>query len=745
MRRKCLLALFSLSLVWGAAIAAASASAVEGSRPHRLSLDGAWYARNGLVDAQGLTQAGQLAHGWLKVDLPANALDVGLADVAVHSFAKVFDWPRTFDNSLIYLCFDGVDYQATVWLNGKEVGRHEGYFEAFEFAVAADRLKAKDNLLVVRVEAKPEIDTLNKRFIKGVLSHHDTRPGGAWSKRGIERTTGGIWDSVYLRVSEKVAILDWQIDYELDVVSSRAKPSVQLKLRQKGSRARAYDIAVQVMAVGTNRGGAALPVFRKSIRLKPGLNTTTVMLPEAEVALWWPHELGSPNLYRATLQVFQGDRLLDQRHRRIGFRKIVCDPDTKIWRVNGKRFFLRGTNYIGTIWLARMTDAMARRDVVLMKQTHINVVRVHAHVTAPEFYRACDEEGVLIWQDFPLQWGYRDSEAFTREALRQAHAMVRQLGNHPSILAWCPHNEPPWDAGWMVHKYPNYKEDQNKTLDRLLGEALTKADPDRYMHPHSATEEHPWFGWYSGTWRDYGKPAGKKMISEFGAQALPREATLRQFIPAWAIFPTGERAWDLWEYHNFQRRESFRIAGIDQGDCLEAFIENSQAYQARLIKKAVESYRLQRFEPVTAIFQFMFVEHWPSINWGILDYLRLPKQGWFALKQAYQPVLPMVVNPSEPLKSEVNPSELEVWVVNDLPQAHPGATVNLSLELSRTERWQKTWSVNVLADEKVKAGALDLPLLEEGPYTLWLEVRSRAGRVLGLNQWDFQAGDGGGS
>lgn len=721
--------------VWGA---------LATGSPARISLDGYWFARNGLADAQRLRNPGQFQNGWKKVVLPANALDAGLADVEIHSFARLFDVPDMPENTLRYLCFDGVDYQAAVWLNGVLLGHHEGYFEPFKFALEKDVLKPEGNILLVRVVARAETRTLQKEQIKGVLSHHDTRPGGAWSKRGIEQTTGGIWGSVYLQVSQKVAIEAWRLDYDLDAAESRVIPSLHASFQHLGHRGREFIVQVDFNLEGSFPDSSQPSAFRKALRFKPGMNATSVTLPEMAVALWWPYELGKANMYRISLSVYQGDQLLDRRERRTGFREITCDPNTKVWRVNGKRLFLRGTNYIGTIWLARMTRSMARRDVALMKQANINAVRVHAHITGPAFYEACDEEGLLVWQDFPLQWGYKDSDAFNREAIRQAHAMVAKLGRHPSILAWCPHNEPPWDAWWMAFKYPDYRKDQNRELDRLIGNALTTADPARYMHPYSATSEHPWFGWYSATWRDYGKPAGQKMITEFGAQALPIETTLRQFIPAWAIFPSSQRAWDLWEFHNFQRKESFEIAGIEQGPSLGKFIENSQRYQAKLIKKAVESYRMQRFGPVTAIFQFMFVEHWPSVNWGILDYLRLPKPGWFALRQAYQPVLPLIVNPSEPVKSELNPGPLEVWVINDLEKAHQGATLNVSLVMGPKSRWQKSWNVDVPADNKVKAGNLALPGLPTGGHRLWLELRGQKGEVLAVNHWDFDLNSGGG-
>ncbi|RTH18229.1 glycoside hydrolase family 2 TIM barrel-domain containing protein, partial [Thermus scotoductus] len=201
--------------------------------------------------------------------------------------------------------------------------------------------------------------------------------------------------------------------------------------------------------------------------------------------------------------------------------------------LNGRRLFLRGTNIIPTQWLAGYSEALAQKDVALLKEANLNAVRVHAHVTHPAFYRACDQEGVLVWQDFPLQWGYAPDEAFAREALRQARAMVEILGAHPSIYLWCAQNEP-------THN--------RRTLGPLLKAALKAADPTRPAKEASDFREHPYPGWYWGHYRDFLALPGAPLPSEFGAQALPRAELLRRVLGEAAWPPR----WEVYAYHNFQ-------------------------------------------------------------------------------------------------------------------------------------------------------------------------------------------------
>lgn len=166
---------------------------------------------------------------------------------------------------------------------------------------------------------------------------------------------------------------------------------------------------------------------------------------------------------------------------------------------------------------------------------------------------------------------------------------------------------------------PDWRKTLNQTLTQRVGDALAE-DTSRIVHRFSAVEEHYWAGWYFGTLRDLLAPAKTGIITEFGAQALPRLSTLKTIIPARLLWPKTTAAddpgWVRWKYHNFQPFQTFKFAGIPRGNNIQEMIENTQAYQARLVALAAESYRRQRYQPVTALFHFMFVETWPSINWG---------------------------------------------------------------------------------------------------------------------------------
>lgn len=645
-----------------------------------------------------------------------------------------------------WLEFDGADYWTDVWVNGHHVGHHEGYFEPFAFDIAA-RLTPGRNRITVRVDAPTETPgthwSLFKRQIKGVLNHHDTRPGGAWSPRGQESGSGGLWQPVRLRITDGAAFGALRTTTRLaaDHATARIEGRASLRLTATAQPVR-LDWTLTALPVG-DEPAADLPA-PQSGRVRIGAaDRAAAAVPFAidvrQPRLWWPAALGTPARYRLELRLRDAaGRVLDRSRRDIGLREVGRDAASGQWSVNGRRLFLKGSNYIGTHWLSELDRERAEADLRLMQAAHINTVRVHAHVASPAFYEAADALGMLLWQDFPLQWGYVDDAAFHAEAERQARAMVGLLGHHPAILNWCLHNEPPWESPWMKYVYDDWQPGQNQALDARLLAAVRAADDSRPAQAISGTAEHPWYGWYSNTAEKYLEPTTQPLITEFGAQALLDEATLRSFLAPDQLWPTDDRGWKVWEFHNFQRKETFQNAKLDRGPDLATFIARSQAYQARVIEVAAESYRRQKYAPVGGSFQFLFVEPWASISWAAVDYRRQPKAGYAALARAYQPVLPSLAWHDEVVAAERRELALPLTVVSDLDR--PLGDLRVRVSLLRDGEWlgEASERLSVAADAVSETRVARLPLpATPGRYRIEATVE-QGDLVLGRNERHFE-------
>ncbi|MCH9673410.1 MAG: beta galactosidase jelly roll domain-containing protein [Gammaproteobacteria bacterium] len=735
--------LLCLALLSGCASINAHRNAPSGSASRsgleQLSLDGTWRFSPGSLQASNAYEVDYDDRNWVGISVPANWYSQGHDMAGVAWYRRTFELPEAMRGKRIRLNFEGVDYATDVWINGKHVGFHEGYFQPFAFDISKSLNQHGANLIAIRVDSPNEDPSgawsLRKRLIKGIFSHHDTRPGGAWSPRGQERNTGGIWAPVTLVASSDAAVEALQV---VPQVQPDGGAFATLKVRVSlplDATAMTGEVSVRVRPENFTADSHAL--VTRSVLLKPGTNDYELVVRPNRPQLWWPAELGEPNLYRADVEIRAGTRTLDTASDVFGLRKVTRNRETGEWHVNGKRFFLRGTNYIATQWLGEMTTASYERDLQLMRAAHINAVRVHAHVAGRQFYEVCDRIGMLVWQDFPLQWGYVDDEAFVQEASRQASDMVREFFNHPSIITWSMHNEPPWDASWMKYKYPDYEPGQNKRLDEALFAVVSREEPSRYVHSHSATSEHPWFGWYSGTWKDHGKPTSQNLITEFGAQALPDVASLKKIFAPEHLWPTTDESWAQWDYHNFQRRETFEIAKVPMGDSLSAFVRNTQQYQAKLIQFAIESYRRQRYQPVGAIFQFMFVEDWPSVNWGALDYWRNPKPGYRAMQRGYQPVLPSIEWSRDKFATG-EPVEFAIWVLNDLHKTFPNAELRVRVLRDESAFEAVSFPVNIPPDSGRLVHRWQSNSLVNGNYELVAEIVNGSEQVLGRNSFAFE-------
>jgi beta-mannosidase len=376
-----------------------------------------------------------------------------------------------------------------------------------------------------------------------------------------------------------------------------------------------------------------------------------------------------------------------------------------------------------------------------MKDANLNGVRVHAHVNRKEFYDACDEAGLFVWQDFALQWSYEATDHFTRNACRQIKEMVHLLYNHPSIIVWCCHNE------------PSFNKDE---LDPVLARAVKEEDDSRFVDTQSDFRYHPYPGWYwdDSTLKD--SPGGidkdRTFYSEFGAQALPEVATLKKMFTPKELWPPD---WKKWALHDFQYMQTFNIAKIDMGKSIQEFVENSQKYQARLLKEYIQSFRLKKYKPMNGYFQFMFVDCWPSITWSVVDYFRKPKEGYEALKTVSQPLLPVW----RTYVTQYNRGDIINWgssflnnlqLINDYPYSFRGLKIEARVVDPKGKvLFREKRSCNIQADCVVQPFVTKerfnhtqgFKVPEKGlfgTYQVQLKVWDRTGKFLAHNEQEFR-------
>ena len=683
--------------------------------PKNFSLNGTWnYHIN--HEPQAINYIYNFSDKEPTLTLPNNWYKEGINHAGIIWFKRQFNKSDLPNDLKHFVHFKGVDYLCDVWINEEHIGSHKGYFQSFEFDIN-DALKDGANTITVKVnsplENYPEHYSLHKTLLRGIFSHHDTRPGGAWSAEGQDRNSGGIWNDITIKSYDQHKIEN------LKVTPTLKENSVELDLAFALTRFQekffSFDstkqVSVQVKPKNFE-GESYEQSFNLNLKseqhLKMNLN---------DAKLWYTHDRGFPHLYELTLTV--GSTKLTQE---VGFKSLVQNKE-KAHFLNGTAIFLKGTNYISSQYMSEMNEAALRKDLELMKAAHINTIRVHAHIEPERFYKLCDEMGFLVWQDYNLQWGYSDSPAFHKEAIKQAFEMVDLLYNHVSIYIWSMHNEPPWNSEWMKWKYPDYDAEQNKELDEKLYQAISNYDHYHLSKKLSSNLEHPWFAWYSGKYKDFVKDSKVPVITEYGAQAIPNFESLKKFVPGKYLKPKGKKAKKHWEYHNFQFNWSAKN-GVKFNGSVKEFIKDSQTYQADLLKFATEMLRIQKYTKTTAIFQFMFNEGWESMNWGIVDYYRQTKPGYEALKKAYAPVITVAKQTAE--------NNLEFYVVNDLLQNINNAELSIDVDNGFNTKTYN-YPVNISNDAVVKLASLTL----QNDLKITLTLKDENKKIIANNAYNF--------
>jgi beta-mannosidase len=466
-------------------------------------------------------------------------------------------------------------------------------------------------------------------------------------------------------------------------------------------------------------------------------------------ALWWPRALGAQPLTDVAVEVVVEGTVSDRRRRRTGLRQVAWAD--WVCAVNGERLFLKGANVLPTRpGLADATPEEVREHVALAVDLGLDALRVHGHIARQELYDAADEAGIVLLQDFPLQWGY--ARAVRRAAVNQARDAVDVLGHHPSIVLWSAHNDPAAVAVALVGDSPRSRlryalaqqlPTWNKTvLDRWVKRSIERADPTRPTVPHSGvlphlpqlegTDSHLYFGWFHGEVRDLESLASRvprlvRFVSEFGAQSVPDTADFVD-TSAWP-----DLDWErLAERHCLQKWVFDERVPPDASATFDEWRHATQTYQAELLRHHVETLRRLKYRPTGGFALFALNDPHPMVSWGIVDHAGMPKLAAAAVRTACQPVLVIADRPPD-LVVPGDDLRLDVHVVNDLRTAVDPAVIDVEASWAGgSRRWR--FGGDVGADSVVRVGTLAMTV-PDTLGTLRFDLRLTAGPVTSHNHY----------
>jgi beta-mannosidase len=487
--------------------------------------------------------------------------------------------------------------------------------------------------------------------------------------------TCGIWRPIYIRC--------W------NYLNIKGVQYVQRKLTDSIA-----DLTAEFTILSIIKGFASIQltvndklVATKMVAVQTGLNSSSVDFQIRNPKRWWPNGLGNPFLYPILYSIYYQGNKVASGIQKLGLRTLELrqDKDTSgscfYFLVNGVPVFMKGANYIPPDnFLPRVTDSTYKALIASVKSANMNMLRVWGGGTYEKdiFYDLCDENGILVWQEFMFACAmYPGDSDFIRNVREEAIENVIRLRNHPCIALWCGNNE--IDEGWKnwgwQKQYEYTPEDSGKIWSNyvsifreILPDVISKYDPQR---PY--IQSSPLFGWghkeslkegdmhYWGVW--WGKEPFSsfcdktgRFISEYGFQGFLPMESIRKFTSV-SDRQLGSTVMKAHQKHpvGYETIDEYLLRDYKKPKDFESYDYVSQVLQAEGIKTAIEAHR--RAKPFCmGTLYWQLNDCWPVVSWSSRDYYGNQKALHYFAKNEYATLLvsPVIKN-----------GKLQVFVISD--------------------------------------------------------------------------------
>jgi beta-mannosidase len=601
--------------------------------------------------------------------LDAHEHDVAWIADADWRFTCRFDLAGTAGHDHVELVFDGLDTLATIRLDDRVVARtanmHRHHrVDVTDLVGPADARRSAARLTVDLASATRHAEALRTTEGEwpsasfGRAYHYVRKMACSWGwDWGPALTTAGIWRPAHLHAWSTARLGDVLVHTDVD---QRDQGHLTVDAEVVASRALGVSGPVSVEVTLTDTAGAVLGVGCTEADLHAGRAThATVTLDPGTVRRWWPRSLGEPHRYAATVRLLADDGTeLDRWQGSVGFRTIELDTSADelggrfAFVVNGHEVFARGVNWIpDDVFPSRSTPDRVRERLRQACEANVDLVRVWGGglYESDAFYEACDELGLLVWQDMAFACAAYPEHLLVDEVRHEVHDNVVRLHHHPSLALWNGNNENLWghaDWGW-----------QDELEGRAWGAGLyfdqiplvlERLDPDRpywpgspYSGPHVAPNAdthgctHVWDVWNQLDYERY-RDHACRFVAEFGWQAPPTWATLERSVSERPIvrhspaFTNHQKA----EHGDRKLSRGVRTHLGAVPDDLDTWWYATQLLQARAARTGIEHFRSLRGHCMGTIW-WQLNDCWPVTSWSVIDGDGHRKPSWFALRDAY--------------------------------------------------------------------------------------------------------------
>jgi len=643
-------------------------------------------------------------------------------------YRKAFTVPAAYKGKTIWLKFNGINYRANIFLNGKQIAKSDdvaGAWRTYEFNISSSAKPGGENVLAVQAFAPTEHD-LAITFVD-------------WNPAPPDKNMG-LWREVYLTTSGPVAL---RYPTVVSKLNPPANDSAQLTVTAQVKNG--SDQAVK----GKLRGQIESVTFEQDVELAANESKDITFAPDkfsqlvlSNPRLWWPVQMGTPNLYKLNMEFEVNGVASDKSGSEFGIREVTSDVNSvggRAFHINGKNILIRGAGWTPDMML-RETSQRLHDEFRYVEDMGLNTVRLEGKLESEEFYQIADRHGVLVmagwcccdfWERWP-RWQPQDFE-IAKQSLRD---QIYRLRSHPSLVMWLngSDNPPPPDVEQMyldIEKellWPNpVVSSATGKKTSVTGDSGAKmSGPYEYVAPSYWLVDTP-----------EGQP-GRKLCNPGGCggaygfntetsmgPAVPPIESIRAMVGKDHMWPID----DVWNYHagggEFKTINVFSEALANRygkSDNVDDFAIKSQMQTYEGVRAMYEAYSRNKYQ-ATGVIQWMLNNAWPSMIWHLYDYYLRPGGGYFGAKRAMEALHPIY-----------GYDHHAIWVVSSQYTDVKGLKLTTKIyNLDATEKFSQENTVDAAADGTARIFTLPDVSGLSNTYFLVLKLEDSAGKQVGSN------------
>ncbi|HOZ49710.1 MAG TPA: hypothetical protein PLO37_23320 [Candidatus Hydrogenedentes bacterium] len=638
-------------------------------------------------------------------------------------YRREFDVPTTFAGKHVVLHLDGVNYRANVWLNGHKVADDQhvvGMFRRFEFDVDPFIEIGQRNALAIEVTAPGHVEDKDYRT------------------KQIEATTGwddhnpqppdlnmGLWQKVCLTATGPVAVRHPYVASKLSVPRlDEARLTVSARLVNKTDCPVTATLAATIEERRVEQEVTLAALEQRDVAFT---HDDFAALVIAQPRVWWPSQLGSPELYDAHIECLVNGQVSDATDIRFGIRDATTYINDEGWRqymINGRKVLIRGGAWMTCDMLLRLSPRRYEALIRYAKEAGLNMLRSEGFSIreTDEFYDLCDRYGVMVTQQL-----FGRSIPDEDLAIACIDDTLLRIRNHPSLVHFLGHDE----------TFPT------KRLDAAYRQKIADYCPDRTYQPHSGTfvvvTRRRTGGTRTGsmaTWQHVG-PAHYYISKATGAWGFAQSGGIggvfaslestRRMMPEEDLWPPFT---DTWSLHTVtQGGGYFRdvLAHIDTRygppKDVEDFFRKGLAINYNGARAMFEAYGRNKYS-ATGLTTWKYDAAWPaSPTWQYIDWYLVATAAYYGAKKA-----------CEPIHIQYSYDDDSIWAVNGRVEPATDLVARAVLcNFDMTEMWSRTTTLDLDPDGKQCLFTIGKPAGLSTTFFLLLTLDTTAGTRVSEN------------